>query len=44
MVASVHYGQRYDNAFWEGAQMVLVNGDGVVLGRFSRSVTVMPTS
>ena len=25
---TVHYGQRYDNAFWDGEQMVFGDGDG----------------
>lgn len=28
ILSTVHYGQRYDNAFWDGAQMVYGDGDG----------------
>src|SRR5699024_6351114 len=35
VVATVHYGQKYDNAFWDGCQMVFGDGDGVVFGRFT---------
>lgn len=41
LVASVHYGQRYDNAFWDGAQMVFGDGDGVIFNRFTASVDVI---
>ncbi|MEO6880150.1 MAG: M4 family metallopeptidase [Mycobacteriaceae bacterium] len=39
--ASVHYDRRYDNAFWDGEQMVFGDGDGEVFDRFTRSVTVI---
>jgi Zn-dependent metalloprotease len=39
--ASVHYGQRYDNAFWDGRQMVFGDGDGEVFGRFTKSLSVI---
>ncbi len=41
LLASVHYGQRYDNAFWDGSQMVFGDGDQVVFGRFTASVDVI---
>lgn len=41
LVASVHYGRAYDNAFWDGSQMVFGDGDGVVFGRFTASVDVI---
>ena len=28
LIATVHYGRDYDNAFWNGAQMVFGDGDG----------------
>src|SRR5690625_653855 len=34
-LATVHYGQNYANAFWDGTQMVLGDGDGRVFRRFS---------
>ena len=37
--ATVHYGQRYDNAFWDGKQMVFGDGDGEVFNRFTASLT-----
>ena len=30
--ATVHYGRLYDNAFWDGQQMVFGDGDGQVFG------------
>ncbi len=28
LIGSVHYGQGYENAFWNGEQMVFGDGDG----------------
>lgn len=39
--ATVHYGQRYENAFWDGERMVFGDGDGQVFTRFTRSLTVI---
>ncbi|GAA4673308.1 protealysin inhibitor emfourin [Nocardioides nanhaiensis] len=39
--ASVHYGQQYANAFWDGVQLVFGDGDGMVFERFTRSVDVL---
>lgn len=41
LLATVHYGQDYDNAFWDGDRMVFGDGDGVVFGRFTRSLDVI---
>ncbi len=41
LVATVHYGRDYDNAFWDGSQMVFGDGDGVVFLGFTRSVDVI---
>lgn len=41
MLATVHYGQRYDNAFWDGSQMVFGDGDGEIFLSFTRSVDVI---
>lgn len=38
---TVHYGQRYDNAFWDGAQLVFGDGDGTVFERFTKSADVL---
>lgn len=39
--ATVHFGDDYDNAFWDGARMVFGDGDGQVFDRFTRSVSVI---
>jgi Zn-dependent metalloprotease len=41
VVATVHYEQDYDNAFWDGEQLVFGDGDGRVFGRFTRPVDVL---
>ncbi|ANS80661.1 putative metalloprotease [Serinicoccus hydrothermalis] len=41
LVATVHYGQDYDNAFWDGRQMVFGDGDGVYFTRFTASLDVI---
>jgi Zn-dependent metalloprotease len=43
--STVHYREDpqepFDNAFWNGEQMVYGDGDGVVFGRFTRSLDVI---
>lgn len=39
--ATVHYGRDYDNAFWDGTQMVFGDGDGEVFTGFTASITVV---
>ena len=39
--ATVHFGKLYDNAFWDGKQMVFGDGDGEVFERFTRSLSVI---
>jgi len=39
--ATVHYGEDYDNAFWDGSRMVFGDGDGEVFTGFTRSVSVI---
>ncbi|WP_366521061.1 M4 family metallopeptidase [Lapillicoccus sp.] len=41
LVASVHYDTGYDNAFWDGTQMVFGDGDGVYFNRFTAAVDVI---
>ena len=36
----MHYDQGYENAFWDGAQMVFGDGDGEIFGDFTASVDV----
>ena len=37
----MHYEQDYDNAFWDGTQLVFGDGDGKVFGRFTKPVDVL---
>ena len=39
--ATVHYKSRYDNAFWNGQQMVFGDGDGELFNRFTIAVDVI---
>ncbi|MEV7632989.1 M4 family metallopeptidase [Microbacterium sp. NPDC089318] len=39
--ATVHYGEDYDNAFWDGSRMVFGDGDGEVFVGFTRSGSVI---
>ncbi len=41
VVATVHYEQDYDNAFWDGTQLVLGDGDGKVFDRFTKPIDVL---
>jgi thermolysin metallopeptidase-like protein/emfourin len=38
---SVHYERDYDNAFWDGTQLVFGDGDGTVFGRFTKPIDVL---
>lgn len=38
---TVHYGMNYDNAFWDGTQLVFGDGDGVIFERFTKPPDVM---
>jgi Zn-dependent metalloprotease len=39
--ATVHYGQNYNNAFWNGRQMVFGDGDGQLFNRFTIALDVV---
>ena len=39
--SSVHYDQDYDNAFWDGQQMVYGDGDGTIFDRFTKCLDVV---
>ena len=41
LIASVHYQQGYDNAFWDGRQMVFGDGDGTYFTDFTSSIDVI---
>ena len=36
LVSTVHYRRDYDNAFWDGSQMVYGDGDGKLFERFTK--------
>lgn len=39
--STVHYGRKYDNAFWNGQQMVYGDGDGELFNRFTIALDVI---
>jgi Zn-dependent metalloprotease len=39
--SSVHYGTRFENALWNGSQMVYGDGDGRIFKRFTASLEVI---
>src|SRR3954471_17414403 len=41
VVVTVHYERDYDNAFWDGSQLVFGDGDGKVFGSFTEPVDVL---
>jgi Zn-dependent metalloprotease len=41
LVASVHYDEDYDNAFWDGEQMVFGDGDNIIFVGFTKSIDVI---
>jgi Zn-dependent metalloprotease len=41
LLGTVHYGQKYNNAFWNGQQMVFGDGDGQYFNRFTIAIDIM---
>jgi len=41
LIGTVHYGEDYANAFWNGEQMVYGDGDGELFNRFTISIDVI---
>ena len=39
--STVHYGEDYNNAFWNGTQMVYGDGDGEIFQRFTKCIDVV---
>ena len=39
--STVHYGEDYNNAFWNGTQMVYGDGDGDIFQRFTKSIEII---
>ena len=41
VVATVHYERDYNNAFWDGTQLVFGDGDGTIFERFTKPIDVL---
>jgi len=41
LISRVHFGYRYNNAFWDGSQMTYGDGDGAVFGPLSLGADVV---
>ena len=41
LVSTVHYSHQYDNAFWNGNQMVYGDGDTTLFDRFTKCIDVI---
>lgn len=41
LIGSVHYRNQYNNAGWNGVQMVFGDGDGVYFNRFTAAIDIM---
>lgn len=41
ITVTVHYGTNYDNAFWDGSQLVFGDGDAEIFDRFTKPLDVM---
>lgn len=40
IISTVHFGKRYDNAFWNGQQMCYGDGDGRIFNAFTKPIDV----
>ena len=41
LICNVHYGEKYNNAFWDGDDITLGDGDGVIFTSFAKSLDVI---
>ncbi len=41
LIGNVHYGINFDNAFWDGKEMVFGDGDGKIFTNFTKSLDVV---
>ncbi|RFT63609.1 M4 family peptidase [Bacillus clarus] len=41
IILNVHYGHNFQNAYWDGVEMVFGDGDGVVFTNFTNSLDVI---
>jgi Zn-dependent metalloprotease len=39
--STIHYGEKYNNAFWNGTQMVYGDGDGEIFQRFTKCIDIV---
>ncbi|WP_316841966.1 M4 family metallopeptidase [Pedobacter gandavensis] len=41
LIQTVHYDSKYNNAFWDGQQMVYGDGDGKIFGSFTSDIDII---
>ena len=41
IICNIHYGEKYNNAFWDGTQITIGDGDGKRFTSFSKSLDVI---
>jgi len=41
VIASIHFGDQFPNAMWNGEQMLFGDGDGIHVGGFTRSIDIV---
>lgn len=41
IIQSIHYGTKYQNAFWNGRQMIYGDGDGAIFGSFTTDLDII---
>ena len=41
LISTIHYGTKFDNAMWDGKQMIYGDGDGKLFNRFTAALDVI---
>lgn len=41
IILNVHFGEEYNNAFWDGDEMTFGDGDGIIFVNFAKSIDVV---
>ena len=41
LIQTVHFGKKYDNAFWDGQQMIYGDGDGKIFDSFTSDIDIV---
>jgi Zn-dependent metalloprotease len=41
LISTIHYGTKFDNAMWNGRQMIYGDGDGTLFNRFTEALDVI---